>query len=727
MKKLLLALIALASALCVNGQTYEDFKKTLAEAKRGNIYAQHNIGIYYIKGTGVPQNYSQAVYWFRKAADQGLEDSQFSMGLCYEDGRGVTQNLEQAVYWYTKAAEQGHAQAQYHLARMYYGRKRYPKDNKKCVYWLRKSAEQGYGDAQYLYGLLLDGSEDQIYWLTKAAEQGVVEAAERLGFCYDTLKDYTHAFQWFNVGAEKGMLYSQEYLAIYYMEGKGVTRDYKKAFYWFDQVTKMADPDDKWHDLTYGRAFYNIGYLYELGLGVRQDYEKAFEYYQRAIEYNWKGNPNYRLGVCHENGTGVPVNMGKAISYYKKAAEYNEPEAFYKLGDCYHKGKGVPQSHITAKYYYDKAADKEFPEGQYMSAYYYENGLMCIADLTKATSLYYAAALQGYEPAFEAMKRMYDANPYSKEVFEWFCSREGSNDPVSQYVMSRYYFEGAYFEGLNIKPDHEKAAILLNKAADNGYAEAIEMRKLPAFKKICRRAESERRKQERKDEWEYQMWKFGRFMSDFNEPKGYETRPIGLSLGYVRKSWMMEYQDGINEAGGIFDDKPLHGFQAGLRYSQQLWHGFGVDTGLYYEYYEDKSGIETASDGWGPFGYYMKLHEHNIHFPMHVEYRLNFTDDFQVFFYGGIALDCALYCKFDYFEDGYDEPYGSIDEDIYEAEDMLPDVKRFNAGWSFGGGVTYKALQLNAGTRRGFVNMSASPEYKVFQNNPFEISLSFMF
>ena len=132
MKKLLLALIALASALCVNGQTYEDFKKTLAEAKSGNIYAQHNIGVYYIKGKGVPQNYSQAVYWFRKAADQGLEYSQFSMGLCYEDGTGVTQNLEQAVYWYTKAAEQGHAQAQFHLARMYYGRKGYPKEARPC-------------------------------------------------------------------------------------------------------------------------------------------------------------------------------------------------------------------------------------------------------------------------------------------------------------------------------------------------------------------------------------------------------------------------------------------------------------------------------------------------------------------------------------------------------------------------------------------------------------------
>lgn len=37
----------------------------------------------------------------------------------YDQGRGVTQNYKEAVWWYRKAAEQGDAVAQFNLAEMY--------------------------------------------------------------------------------------------------------------------------------------------------------------------------------------------------------------------------------------------------------------------------------------------------------------------------------------------------------------------------------------------------------------------------------------------------------------------------------------------------------------------------------------------------------------------------------------------------------------------------------
>jgi TPR repeat protein len=37
----------------------------------GNVYAQFNLGLLYSSGEGVPQDYVQALIWFRKAADQG--------------------------------------------------------------------------------------------------------------------------------------------------------------------------------------------------------------------------------------------------------------------------------------------------------------------------------------------------------------------------------------------------------------------------------------------------------------------------------------------------------------------------------------------------------------------------------------------------------------------------------------------------------------------------------
>ena len=43
-------------------------------------------------GVGVPQDYAQAVHWFRKAAEQGHAEAQDSLGRCYEHGHGVPQD-----------------------------------------------------------------------------------------------------------------------------------------------------------------------------------------------------------------------------------------------------------------------------------------------------------------------------------------------------------------------------------------------------------------------------------------------------------------------------------------------------------------------------------------------------------------------------------------------------------------------------------------------------------
>lgn len=65
----------------------------------------------YLGDKGIPQNYPEAMKWFRKAADQGLAKSQFQLGLMYEQGLGVPQDQAEAAKWYQKAADQGFADA----------------------------------------------------------------------------------------------------------------------------------------------------------------------------------------------------------------------------------------------------------------------------------------------------------------------------------------------------------------------------------------------------------------------------------------------------------------------------------------------------------------------------------------------------------------------------------------------------------------------------------------
>ena len=77
----LLLLLTLHSVLAADLQKgldaaiKEDFETALKEwrplAEQGDSYAQYNLGLMYDYGEGVIEDDTQAVYWFRKAAEQG--------------------------------------------------------------------------------------------------------------------------------------------------------------------------------------------------------------------------------------------------------------------------------------------------------------------------------------------------------------------------------------------------------------------------------------------------------------------------------------------------------------------------------------------------------------------------------------------------------------------------------------------------------------------------------
>ncbi|KAF9352972.1 hypothetical protein BGX26_009247 [Mortierella sp. AD094] len=78
-----------------------------------------NVGQMYENGHGVPQEYSKAVDWYQKAANQGHAIAQHNLGSMYKCGQGVAQDHFKAVEWYQKAASQGEVVAQKDLGEMY--------------------------------------------------------------------------------------------------------------------------------------------------------------------------------------------------------------------------------------------------------------------------------------------------------------------------------------------------------------------------------------------------------------------------------------------------------------------------------------------------------------------------------------------------------------------------------------------------------------------------------
>lgn len=80
-------------------------------AKQGHANAQAILGDLYGNGDGIPQNYAEAEKWHRLASQNGVPASQHNMGFMYETGNGVSQNYTQAWKWYHLAALQGYENA----------------------------------------------------------------------------------------------------------------------------------------------------------------------------------------------------------------------------------------------------------------------------------------------------------------------------------------------------------------------------------------------------------------------------------------------------------------------------------------------------------------------------------------------------------------------------------------------------------------------------------------
>ena len=110
--------------------------------------SQNHIGFMYDNGLGITKDYSEAVKWYRKSADQGFSTAQHNLGYMYRHGKGVTENNEEALKWYRKSAEQGNDVGQYNMGFMYENGYGVQKDVSEAVKWYEKAKANGLEEAK---------------------------------------------------------------------------------------------------------------------------------------------------------------------------------------------------------------------------------------------------------------------------------------------------------------------------------------------------------------------------------------------------------------------------------------------------------------------------------------------------------------------------------------------------------------------------------------------------
>ncbi len=229
----------------------------------------------------------------RQAASEGAAAAQYMLALRLERGTGLLQNYSQALQWLTEAAQQGHRRAQQRLGHYYHSGLGGVRDRAAAIHWLTQAAQAGQADT--------DGDPvDRAQVLTDLAavlEQGGPGQ-----------QDLARAAEFYRQAADLGHLEAMTSLGLLYQNGTGVTQDFAEALRLYEQAAAAGQP----------RAQNNLGLLYVRGNGVVQDYARAAVLFQTAAEQGLAvamGN----LATMYENGFGVPLDEALAADLYRRA------------------------------------------------------------------------------------------------------------------------------------------------------------------------------------------------------------------------------------------------------------------------------------------------------------------------------------------------------------------------------------------------------------------------
>lgn len=252
-----------------------------------------------------------------QSADRDDSTIQFYIGVCYDNGYGVNEDDSEAVRWYRKAAENGSLMAQFNLGVMYYKGEGVAKDERESEKWYRKAAEGGYEKAKEAL--------ERIEKL-KAAIRELADLKARERKNTDEALIAFRGERWYDgfklaQNADKNNRDIQFFIGVCHFFGYGgASQNDMEAAKWFKKAS------DQGHDAAQA----NLGGMYLEGKGVSVDYTEGIRLLRKSAD---RGNAKglRMLSVAYENGVGVQQDYVQAIRYLKQAEKLGDTEAGQKM------------------------------------------------------------------------------------------------------------------------------------------------------------------------------------------------------------------------------------------------------------------------------------------------------------------------------------------------------------------------------------------------------------
>jgi TPR repeat protein len=180
-----------------------------------------------------------------------------------------------------------------------------------------------------------------------------LKGSSKCPMCMETLPspDDQEIFQCVQSRAEQhGWDWAQLQLGLYYLNGRGVKADPKKAVIWFKKAAAQGNH----------LAEHELGEIYSFGMGVKRSQPEAVRWYKKAADAGFALS-QFALGrklMVDIGEAGVPKNTTEGARLLTLSAEQGYPQAQCALALCYEKGDGVEPSLDKSLYWNKKSADQ---------------------------------------------------------------------------------------------------------------------------------------------------------------------------------------------------------------------------------------------------------------------------------------------------------------------------------------------------------------------------------
>lgn len=292
------------------------FKHFNASAYGGSADGMFNLASLYLTGTGAPQSFQQAAFWYTQALDRGHTPAAYTLAVMHLNGIGAVRNCKLAVDLLKRVCERGSWVSR--KLQEAYDRQREGR-NEEAAWLFLRLAEAGHEVAQMNLAHLMDTGSTQLL-LNSSAVPELSGEARTIG--------RVHAQRQYELSAEQGNALSELRLGDYAYYGWGLVVDTKAPT---TQAVETEGSEATCAESTDGECdFEDLSATVDMRL-VRQepDVALALARYKRTaamrITSEWMqpfvARASFNLGYMYQFGIGVVRDMPLARRYYNKCAE----------------------------------------------------------------------------------------------------------------------------------------------------------------------------------------------------------------------------------------------------------------------------------------------------------------------------------------------------------------------------------------------------------------------